>query len=91
MVVVGLELKDVACQFLYRADDSIVVLGEKTLEEHVLDVAVVGDKLLGLLEGGTLIRVRFSGDKAIAATGNKHIKCTVAEVLETRETSDKRK
>lgn len=49
---------------------------------------------LFLYLGGSLIRVRFLIDTnkpILASTQSNKIKCTVSEILETREGSDKRK
>lgn len=48
---VGLELRDVACRFLYAADNTMTVLDERTLEEYSFPADLAKPEVQSLLEG----------------------------------------
>ena len=85
-----MEMNDAVCQFMYGSDDEYVLMNSKTLEEYSVPSKLMDANLAKLLEGGSQVKVRLSKDKPVMVTAGATLKCTVAEVMDSRE-SDKKK
>lgn len=87
-----MEMHDHGCQFMYENGDELVLMDNKTFEEHSVPSKLVDGNLSKLLESGTQVRLRMTAEgRPIMISSMPTIKCTVAEVQEGRETSDKKK
>lgn len=81
-----MELRDVACQFLYETDGIAYLLDPKTLEEITVPISLFSGHLSKVLEGGMEVKVRMNENKCVMVhNGGSHHKCTVAKVAEERE------
>lgn len=72
--IVGLELRDVPCRFLYAADNVMTVLDERTLEEYTFPADLAKSEVQSLLEGKTkltdrLLRLRWYSGQVENGTG----------------------
>ena len=86
----GLEIKDSSCKYLYSTDSEIYLLDEKSFEEIVVSKALVKESTINLLEDGMSLKVRFAQDKPVGLVLPRITKCTVAEVIESTEGTDKK-
>ncbi len=84
-------MNDFPCQFLYQNGDEFVLMNNKTLEEYSVPSRIVDANLAKLMEGGTQVKLRISKGQPVMISAGPTIKCTVSEVLEIRESSDKKK
>lgn len=50
-----LEMTDRQCKFMYRDNDVVVVMDDKSLDEYILDADIFDPKILPLMEGINLI------------------------------------
>lgn len=85
-----LELRDLACKYLYSTEQEISVLDEKSLEELLIPKSVVKDSILNLLEDGVQVKLRLAQEKPVGLILPRISKCTVTEILETNEGTDKK-
>lgn len=77
---------------MYENGGELVLMDNKTFEEHTVSSKLVDGNLARLLESGTQVKLRMTTDgRPIMISSMPTIKCTVAEVQEGRETSDKKK
>lgn len=83
-------MNDAVCQFMYGNEDEYVLMNSKTLEEYAVPSKLMDPSLAKLLEGGSQVKVRLSKDRPVMVTAGATLKCTVAEVMDSRE-SDKKK
>lgn len=88
--ILGLEIRDVSCKFLYTADSEINLMDDKTFEELTIPKSIVKPEVYTLLEDGLSLKMRFAQDKPVGLVLPRIIKCTVAEVLESAEGTDKK-
>ena len=65
-------------------------MDEKTYEELTVPKSVVKESVLNLLEEGMALKLRLAQDKPIGLVLPRITKCTVAEVLESSEGTDKK-
>lgn len=86
-----MDLNDAGCQFLYQNGDEFVFMNTKTFEEYNVDRKVIDPNLGKILESGTMVKLRLNGVKPIMVTSTPTVKCTVTEVQDVREQSDKKK
>ncbi len=89
-LILGLELRDVACKFLYANGDELNLMDEKTLEELIVPRSVVKESILNLLEDGMPLKIRMAQDKPVGLVLPRITKCTVSEVIESSEGTDKK-
>lgn len=87
---VGLELRDVSCKYLYSTDTEINLMDDKTFEELTIPKSIVKPEIYNLLEDGLSLKMRFAQDKPVGLVLPRIIKCTVAEVLDSAEGTDKK-
>ena len=88
--LLGLELRDVACKYLYSTDMEINLLDEKTFEEISIRKSLVKESTVNLLEDGMALKVRLAQDNPVGLVLPRITKCTVAEVIESNEGTDKK-
>lgn len=86
----GLELRDSSCKFLYSTDSEINLLDEKSFEEISIKKSLIKESTINLLEDGMSLKVRLAQDKPVGLVLSRITKCTVADVVETFEGSDKK-
>jgi hypothetical protein len=86
----GLELRDVSCKFMYSNEGIVHLIDERTFEELSVSSKDVKDSVLSLLEDGMSVKVRLAQDSPVGIILPRILKCTVGEVLESIEGSDKR-
>lgn len=95
------ELIDKACQLAYSTDQAHFFVDPATLEEFEVPRALARDKLGTLFEPGmslayswpgTQIKLRLHVDnnKVVELILPRALRCTVSEILEVKESSDKR-
>lgn len=86
-----MEMHDSACQFLYQNGDEFVLMDSKTFEEYSVSSKLIDPNLVKLMEAGTQVKLRLSEGRPIMVTGGQTLKCTVSEIQDSRESSDKKK
>ena len=86
-----MEMIDSSCQFMYQNDEEFVLTSTKTLEEYSVPSRLVDVNLAKLLEGGTPVKLRLNNGRPIMVTAGQSVKCTVANVIDSKEGSDKKK
>ena len=86
----GLELRDISCKFLYANGEELNLMDEKTYEELTIPKSVVKESTLNLLEDGMALKLRMAQDKPIGLVLPRITKCTVSEVIESTEGTDKK-
>lgn len=86
----GLELRDMACKYIYSTDSEINLLDEKTFEEISIPKSLVKESTINLLEDGMSLKVRLAQENPVGLILPRIIKCTVAEVIESTEGTDKK-
>ena len=65
-------------------------MDDKTFEEFTISKAMVKPETYNLLEDGLSLKMRFAQDKPVGLVLPRIIKCTVVEVLESAEGTDKK-
>lgn len=88
--MLGLELRDTSCKFLYSTEDEISLIDEKTFEELTIPKSIVKDSTLNLLEDGMSLKLRMAQDKPVGLILPRITRCTVEEILESHDSSDKK-
>jgi translation elongation factor P/translation initiation factor 5A len=86
-----MEMTDKPCQFMYQNGDEFVLMDTKTLEEYSVPVKYVDPNLARLIEGGTQVKLRLNEGKPVMVSAGQSVKCTVANVIDNRESTDKKK
>lgn len=86
-----MEMTDKPCQFMYQNGDELVLMDTKTLEEYSVPMRYVDPNLAKLIEGGTQVKLRLNEGKPVMVSAGQSVKCTVANVLDSRESTDKKK
>lgn len=85
-------MQDRTFLFLYEAEGLMYLMNPKTLEETTVSKSLLLPELHKVLEGGAEVKVRMAGERAVMVHGMaRSYRCTVAEVLERRDSSDGRK
>lgn len=90
MTCSGLELRDISCKFLYANGEELYLMDEKTYEELTIPKSAVKESTLNLLEDGMALKLRMAQDKPIGVILPRITKCTVSEVIESTEGTDKK-
>ena len=90
LVVLGLELRDVSCKYLYSNEGNLHLIDERSFEELSIAKSSVKDSVLNFLEDGMSVKLRLAQDSPVSVVLPRILKCTVAEVLESSEGTDKR-
>jgi translation elongation factor P/translation initiation factor 5A len=86
-----MEMRDSACQFMYQNGDEYVLMDNKTFEEYNVPAKLVDPNLAKVLESGTQVKYRQSDGRPIMISAGPTIKCTIADVIDARESSDMKK
>lgn len=77
---------------MYQNGDEYVLMDNKTFEEYCVPARLVDPNLAKVLESGTIVKFRQSGEgRPIMISAGPTVKCTIAEVVDARETSDMKK
>lgn len=86
-----MEMRDSACQFMYQNGDEYILMDNKTFEEYCVPAKLVDTNLAKVLESGTQVKFRQSEGRPIMVSAGPTVKCTIAEVVDARETTDMKK
>lgn len=90
IICTGLELRDVSCKYLYSTDTEINLMDEKSFEEISIPKSLVKEATINLLEDGMSLKVRLAQENPVGLVLPRIIKCTVKEVIESTEGTDKK-
>ncbi len=86
----GLELRDTSCKYIYSNGQEFSFMDEKTFEEVSIPKSVIKESTMNLLEEGMSVKLRFAQDKPVGVVLPRILKCTVAEILELNDGTDKK-